>query len=77
MPASAEPSGTKRDRFIVVLIGVVAGYVVGRLLEDRLGWPQAQYFTMPIGGLLAGVIARFSMDRFRPSDEGNDRRRLR
>lgn len=76
MPAS-EPSGTKRDRFLVILAGVVAGYLVGRLLEDRLGWPQAQYFTMPLGGLLAGVIARFTMDRFRPEDEAHDRRRIR
>ena len=77
MPASSEPSGPKRDRFLIILAGVVVGYIAGRLIEDRFGWPQAQYFTMPIGGLLAGVIARFSMDRFRPSDEANDRRRTR
>jgi hypothetical protein len=77
MPPTSAPSGAQRDRFLVILIGVVVGYLVGRMLEDRFGWPQARYFAMPIGGLLAGVIARFTMDRFRPNDEGGDRRRLR
>ena len=76
-PTSREPTGTKRDRFLVILAGVVVGYMVGRWLEDRYGWPQAGYFTMPLGGLIAGVLARFTMDRFRPHTNGNDTRRLR
>jgi uncharacterized membrane protein YeaQ/YmgE (transglycosylase-associated protein family) len=49
----------------VILVGVLAGYVAGRLLEDRMGWQSAGMVTMPLGGLLAGVLARFTLARFR------------
>ncbi len=46
-----------------ILVGVVLGYVVGRMLEDRLAWENARMLTMPIGGLLAGIVARFTFFR--------------
>jgi hypothetical protein len=47
------------------MVGVIAGYVVGKLLEQRFGWTSAGMVTMPAGGLVAGVIARFTLARFR------------
>ena len=58
-----EPVGTKSTRYLAILVGVVVGYVVGRMLEDRLAWENARMLTMPVGGLLAGVIARFTFFR--------------
>lgn len=46
-----------------ILVGVVLGYVVGRMLEDRLAWENARMLTMPVGGLLAGIVARFTFFR--------------
>jgi hypothetical protein len=59
------PVGNRRERYLVILVGVIAGYAVGRLLETRLGWMGAGMVTMPVGGLLAGVVARFTLVRFR------------
>ena len=64
-PVLRTPIGSKRDRFLVILVGVLAGYVAGRLLEGHLGWQGAGMVTMPLGGLVAGVIARFALARFR------------
>ena len=64
-PAPRTPIGTKRDRFLVILVGVIAGHVVGRILEDRFGWAGVSMLTMPVGGLVAGVAARFALARFR------------
>ena len=64
-PAPRAPVGSKRDRFLVILVGVLAGYAAGRLLEDHMGWQGADMLTMPLGGLVAGVIARFALARFR------------
>ena len=63
--APREPIGSKRDRFLVILVGVIGGYVLGHMLEERFGWTGAGMVTMPVGGLIAGVIARFTLVRFR------------
>ena len=55
-----------RERMLVVFVGVVAGYVAGRVLEHELGWPNAVVVTMPAGGLLTGIAARFTLARFAP-----------
>lgn len=57
------PVGTKPTRYLGILVGVVVGYVVGRMLEERWAWENARMLTMPVGGLLAGVIARFTFFR--------------
>lgn len=75
MPKRGEPIGSKRDRFVVILIGVALGYFVGRVVEDRFAWENARILTMVVGGLLAGVGARFTLERFRgPGDSGPTRR---
>lgn len=74
MPPRTE-FGSKRDRYLVILVGVIAGYVVGRLCEERFGWTGAGMMTMPVGGLLAGVIARFTLPRFRDPSDANTVRR--
>jgi hypothetical protein len=57
---------------LVILVGVLAGYFVGRMLEDRFGWQNARMLTMPVGGLISGVIGRFTLERFRtPNDKSN------
>jgi hypothetical protein len=61
-----EPVGTRPARYLAILVGVVVGYLVGRMLEDRLGWENARMVTMPVGGLVAGVIARFTFFRDPP-----------
>lgn len=61
-----EPVGTKPTRYLAILVGVVVGYAVGRMLEDRLGWENARMLTMPVGGLLAGIVARFTFFRDAP-----------
>ena len=65
--APRTPIGTRRERFLVILIGVIAGAVVGRTLEHRFGWVGVGMLTMPVGGLVAGVVARFALARFRDS----------
>jgi hypothetical protein len=70
---SGAPVGSKGSRYLVILIGVVAGYVVGQLLETRLGWKGAGMVTMPVGGLLAGIAARFTL--FRDSADTTSTRR--
>ncbi len=57
------PVGTKSTRYLAILVGVVVGYAVGRMLEDRMAWENARMLTMPVGGLLAGVVARFTFFR--------------
>ena len=64
-PAPREAIGSRRDRFLLILVGVVAGYVASQLLEDRFGWKGAGMLTMPVGGLIAGVVGRFTLARFR------------
>jgi hypothetical protein len=63
MKESPQPVGTRSSRFVAILVGVIVGYVVGRMLEDRLAWDNARLLTMPVGGLLAGVVARFTFFR--------------
>lgn len=57
------PVGTKSTRYLAILVGVVVGYAVGRMLEDRMAWENARMLTMPLGGLLAGIVARFTFFR--------------
>jgi hypothetical protein len=62
------PIGKKRDRFLVILAGVVGGYVLGLVAEERYAWQNARSVPMVLGilgGLLSGVIARFTLQRFR------------
>ncbi len=63
MSERREPVGSKPARYLTILVGVIVGYVVGRLFEDRLAWENARMLTMPVGGLLAGVVARFTFFR--------------
>jgi len=62
---------------LAVLVGVLAGYFVGKLLEDRFGWQNVIMLTMPIGGVVSGVIARFTLRRFSGADDGRDDSKLR
>ena len=76
-PPPREPIGRRSDRMLVVLVGVLAGYFVGKWLETRYGWENAGMLTMPVGGLLSGVIARFTLPQFRARNDkgsGNLRR---
>ncbi len=76
-PPPREPIGRRSDRMLVVLAGVLAGYFVGKWLETRFGWENAGMLTMPVGGLISGVIGRFTLQRFRAPDDkrtGNLRR---
>jgi hypothetical protein len=68
-PAPRQPIGRRSDRMLVILVGVVAGYFVGTLLADRFGWENAGMVTMPVGGVISGVIGRFALERFRRSDD--------
>jgi MFS family permease len=71
-PTKREPIGRRSDRMLVILVGVVVGYFVGGMLADRFGWQNAGMITMPVGGLIAGVIGRFALERFRtPNDKSN------
>ena len=63
MTQEPTPIGTRGSRMGAILVGVVLGYVVGRMLEDRLAWENARMLTMPVGGLLAGIVARFTFFR--------------
>jgi uncharacterized membrane-anchored protein YhcB (DUF1043 family) len=77
-PTARAPIGSTRDRYLAILVGVLLGYVVGRLLEDRYAWENARMLTMPVGGILIGVLARFTLDRFRdPDDDRNHLRRVK
>jgi hypothetical protein len=62
----SEAVASRRARYLAILVGVIAGYAVGRMLEDRMAWENARMLTMPIGGLAAGVIARFTFFRDPP-----------
>lgn len=73
MPSEPTPIGTRRARFGAILVGVLLGYVVGRMLEDRMAWENARLLTMPVGGLVAGVLARFTFFR-EPRDTPTVRR---
>ena len=71
-PQPRQPIGRRSDRMLVILVGVLAGYFVGRMLEDRFGWENIGMLTMPLGGLISGVIGRFTLERFRtPNDKGD------
>ena len=63
-PPSRVPIGSKRDRFLVILIGVLIGYVVGNMLDTRFGWERAGMLTMPLGGLVTGVLGRLAIERY-------------
>ena len=76
-PTPRTPVGNARDRYLVILVGVVAGYVLGGWLESRFGWTGAGMLTMPVGGLLAGIVARFTLTRFQEPPEAGSPRRLR
>ncbi len=69
----SEPVAPRRARYFAILVGVVVGYFAGRMCEDRMGWENARMVAMPIGGLLAGVLARFTFFRD-PSDSTPTRR---
>jgi hypothetical protein len=64
-PAARTPIGNRRDRYVAILVGVVLGYFAGIYLEDHYQWENARMLTMPVGGLLAGIVARFTVPRFR------------
>jgi hypothetical protein len=73
-----QPIGRRSDRFLVILAGVLAGYFVGGWLEATYGWKNAGMLTMPLGGLISGILGRFMLDRFRDPSAGTDgSRRLR
>jgi hypothetical protein len=61
------PVGSQPARYLAILVGVIVGYLVGRLLEDRIAWENARMLTMPVGGLAAGIIARFTFFREPPN----------
>ena len=63
MATPRTPVGSQGSRYLAILVGVIVGYVVGRMFEDRMAWENARMLTMPVGGLLAGVIARFTFFR--------------
>ncbi|OQY68297.1 MAG: hypothetical protein B6D46_03685 [Polyangiaceae bacterium UTPRO1] len=65
---TSRPTASRSSRYVAILIGVIGGYVVGRMLEDRLPWEHARMLTMPLGGMLAGIVARFTFFRDSPSD---------
>jgi hypothetical protein len=61
--------GSKRERFAVILVGAVVGYVVGHIVEDRFAVQDARIAGAMIGGILAGIIGRFALARFRDSPQ--------
>lgn len=63
MKETHQPVGTRSSRYLAILVGVIVGYAVGRMLEDRLAWENARMLTTPVGGLLAGIVARFTFFR--------------
>ncbi|MCC6849653.1 MAG: hypothetical protein IT294_14210 [Deltaproteobacteria bacterium] len=63
MTATRQPVGSRSARYVAILVGVIVGYVVGRMFEERLAWENARMLTMPVGGLLAGIVARFTFFR--------------
>ena len=77
MPRPEPPVGRRRDRFGVILVGVVVGYLLGHLVEDHFAWKNARILVMIVGGLLAGVIARFTLTRFRSPSDSAPKWRLR
>ena len=76
-PRDHTPIGSRRDRYLAILVGVVIGYLVGTYLEDRYAWKDVRMLTTPVGGLLVGVLARFALPQFRDPPERNNVRRLR
>ncbi|MCC6763622.1 MAG: hypothetical protein IT293_03080 [Deltaproteobacteria bacterium] len=63
MTDARRPVGSRASRSLAILVGVIVGYVVGRMFEERLAWENARMLTMPVGGLLAGIVARFTFFR--------------
>jgi hypothetical protein len=63
MAESRTPIGSRGSRYLAILVGVLVGYVVGRMFEERMAWENARMLTMPVGGLLAGIVARFTFFR--------------
>lgn len=68
MPSHGRFDGAWRDRMFVILVGVLLGFALGRYLEAHAGFENATLVTMPLGGILTGVLARVALDRFRPKD---------
>lgn len=66
--------GSQRERFVVILVGAVVGYVVGHLVEDRFALEDARIAGAMVGGILAGIVGRFALARFRePPQTGRSR----
>jgi hypothetical protein len=63
VPPPRTPVGSRSGRYLAILVGVVVGYVVGLMLEERLGWANARILAMAVGGVIAGVGARFTFFR--------------
>jgi hypothetical protein len=59
------------ERTLVVLVGVVLGYVVGGELERAHGWTNARAVAMPLGGILTAIAARLTLARFAPRPPGD------
>lgn len=74
MPPNRTPVGSRSGRSFAILVGVVVGYVVGLMLEERLGWENARILAMPVGGVVAGVVARFTFFRDPPGAATTRRR---
>ncbi len=66
MPPPRTPVGSRRTRYLAILVGVVVGYVIGLMLEERLAWENARILAMPVGGVVAGIVARFTFFRDPP-----------
>ena len=66
--------GSQRERFLVVLVGAVLGYVVGHAIEDRYALQDVRIVAAMVGGVLAGIVGRFALARFRePPQTGRSR----
>lgn len=65
MPKPSEKIvGSQRERFLVVLVGAVLGYLIGHAIEDRFAVQDARFAAAMVGGIVAGVVGRFALARF-------------